>query len=522
MIETLGDIIRNNAYKFADETAFVYHGRTITFAEHHDRCQRVASALSRTGIRRQDRVSVLSQNKIEFLELYGAAELAGFILATVNFRLAPPEIEYIVNDSQPRILFFEAPFTETVAGLRDKLPTVESFVSFGHDDGALPDWAIDYETFVAMGDSGGAPHASTADDIMHLIYTSGTTGRPKGVIRRHHSELEVASLMATEIGVLVSDRMQLMMPLFHVGSRFLQLGAHLRGATVLLHYQFDPTDLLRTIDKERATITHMAPTMFQALLDDPVIDDVDLSTLHTLVYSAAPMSVALLQRGLARLGPVFLQLYGMTEGGGTTLHKRQHKLDGTDAERKRLGSIGQAAPTVDIKIVDDNGAELPTGEPGEIITRTPTHMSGYWNNSIATIEALRDGWYYTGDVGYLDDEGFLYLVDRKKDVIISGAENIYSREVEEAVASHPSVVDVAVIGLPDDYWGETVTAVVVAKPDEAVDEQTLIDHCKTQIASYKKPKTVYFVEDLPRLPSGKVNKVALRDRYRAIDDSEDT
>lgn len=514
MIETLGDIIRNNAYKFADESAFVYHGRTVTFADYHDRCQQAASALSRAGIRRQDRVSVLSQNKIEFLELYGAAELAGFILATVNFRLAPPEIEYIVNDSQPRILFFEAPFTETVAGLRDRLPTVETYVSFGHEIGALPSWAVDYETFVGSGDSVGAPHVSTPDDIMHLIYTSGTTGRPKGVVRRHRAEMEVASLMATEIGVLVSDRMQLMMPLFHVGSRFLQLGAHLRGATVVLHYQFDSADILHTIERERATITHMAPTMFQNLLDEPAIDDVDLSTLHTLVYSAAPMSVALLQRGLARLGPVFLQLYGMTEGGGTTLHKRQHKPEGSEKECRRLGSIGQAAPTVDIKIIGDDGTEQPTGEPGEILTRTPTHLSGYWNKSVATIEALRDGWYHTGDVGYLDEDGFLFLVDRKKDVIISGAENIYSREVEEAVASHPMVVDVAVIGLPDDYWGETVAAVVVVKDGQAPETQALIDHCKTQIASYKKPKTIFFVDDLPRLPSGKVNKVILRDRYR--------
>ena len=514
MIETLGDILRNNAHKFADETALVYHGQSLGFGDHFERCQMVASALSRIGVRRQDRVSVLSQNKIEFLELYGAAELAGFILATVNFRLAPPEIEYIVNDSQPRILFFEAPFTETIAGLRDRLPTIETFVSFGHEADALPEWAVDYETFVGSGDGTGAPHASTPDDIMHLIYTSGTTGRPKGVIRRHRAELEVASLMATEIGVLVSDRMQLMMPLFHVGSRFLQLGAHLRGAAVILHYQFEPADILRSIESERATITHMAPTMFQALLDEASIDDVDLSSLHTLVYSAAPMSVALLRRGLERLGPVFLQLYGMTEGGGTTLHKRQHRPDGTEKDLRRLGSIGQAAPTVDIKIINDDGNEQPIGKPGEILTRTATHMAGYWNNSVATIEALRDGWYHTGDVGYLDEEGFLYLVDRKKDVIISGAENIYSREVEEAVADHPSVIDVAVIGLPDDYWGETVAAVVVAKQGEVPDEQALIEHCKTRIASYKKPKNVFFVEDLPRLPSGKVNKVVLRDRYR--------
>ncbi len=210
---------------------------------------------------------------------------------------------------------------------------------------------------------------------------------------------------------------------------------------------------------------------------------------------------------------MFLQLYGMTEGGGTTLHKRQHKPDGTPDEVKRLGSIGQAAPNVDIKIVDSEGVEVPTGQPGEILTRTATHMAGYWNNSAATIAALRDGWYYTGDLGYVDEQGFLYLVDRKKDMIISGGENIYSREVEEALATHQSVQDVAVIGVKDEYWGEIVRAIVVLGTGEAVAEAELIEHCKTQIASYKKPKSVVFTSELPRLPSGKINKVVLRQLY---------
>jgi acyl-CoA synthetase (AMP-forming)/AMP-acid ligase II len=203
----------------------------------------------------------------------------------------------------------------------------------------------------------------------------------------------------------------------------------------------------------------------------------------------------------------------MTEGGGTTLHKRQHKPDGSPEDIKRLGSIGQAAPNVDVKIVDDEGRELPAGQPGEILTRTASHMMGYWNNSAATIAALRDGWYHTGDLGYLDDQGFLYLVDRKKDMIISGGENIYSREVEEALATHPAIQDVAVIGVKDEYWGETVRAVSVLGDGHTVTESELIEYCKTQIASYKKPKSIVFVDELPRLPSGKINKVILRQLY---------
>jgi acyl-CoA synthetase (AMP-forming)/AMP-acid ligase II len=507
MIETLGDLLRNNAHKFPDETAFVFADRRISFRQHFDRANRLASAIWKRGLRRQDRVSILSQNTIEFMETYAACELAGFIAATVNWRLAPPEMEYILNDSTPRLLVFEAQYAGVVDQIRHKLPHIEGFACFG---GPAPEWAMSYEDLLAGGDDAGAPSRPLPDEIMHLIYTSGTTGRPKGVMRSHRGEIAVAQLMATELGLIVSDRLQLMMPVFHVGSRFLQLGAHLRGATVILHHDFKPADIVDTIVRERVTMTHMAPTMVQAVLGVPGIEDADLSSLHTICYSAAPMPVPLLRRGLKLLGPVFLQLYGMTEGGGTTLHKRQHKPDGTAEDIRRLGSIGQAAPTVDIKIVDDEGRELPVGQTGEILTRTPSHMVGYWNNSAATIAALRGGWYHTGDLGMLDKQGFLYLVDRKKDMIISGAENIYSREVEEALATHPSVQDVAVIGVKDEYWGEVVRAIVVLAPGGQASEAELIDHCKTQIASYKKPKSVIFTGELPRLPSGKINKVVLR------------
>jgi acyl-CoA synthetase (AMP-forming)/AMP-acid ligase II len=510
VIETLGDILRNNAYKFPDEAAYVHGDRVVTFGDHCDRANRLASALYRLGLRRQDRVSILSQNTLEFMEVFGACELAGYIAATVNFRLAPPEMLYILTDSAPRVLIFDRQYSNTIGQIKDSLLNIETYICFG---GPAPDWALDYETFLAGGDPGGAPTRPLPDEIMHLIYTSGTTGRPKGVMRSHRGDIAVAQLMATELGLIVSDRLQLMMPVFHVGARFLQLGAHLRGARVVLHREFKPGEVIGTMVREKVTMTHMAPTMVQAVLNAPGIEEADLSSLHTICYSAAPMPVPLLRRGLKLLGPVFLQLYGMTEGGGTTLHKRQHKPDGSPEDLKRLGSIGQAAPNVDVKIVDDEGRELPAGQPGEILTRTASHMVGYWNNSAATLAALRSGWYHTGDLGYLDDQGFLYLVDRKKDMIISGGENIYSREVEEALATHPAIHDVAVIGAKDEYWGETVCAIAVMSPGKTVSERELIEHCKTQIASYKKPKTIIFVEDLPRLPSGKINKVVLRQLY---------
>jgi acyl-CoA synthetase (AMP-forming)/AMP-acid ligase II len=515
MIETLGDILRNNAWKFPHETAFRFEGVTVTFAQHLDRANRLGAALWQRGLRKQDRLSILSQNSLEFMECYAACELTGFIAATVNWRLAAPEVAWIVNDSSPRVMVFEAQYAELVDQIRASLTSVELFICIG---GTTPDWAEPYADFRDSGSAEGAPVRPRPDEVMHLIYTSGTTGRPKGAIRPHRAEMEVANLMATELGLIVSDRLQLMMPVFHVGARFLQIAAHLRGAAVVLHRGFDPWAILDTIETETVTMTHMAPTMVQAMLDQPGIETRDLSSLHTICYSAAAMPVPVLKRGLKLLGPVFLQLYGMTEGGGTTLHKRQHKPDGTPTDIKRLGSIGQAAPNVDIRIVDEEGHDLPIGQPGEILTRTATHFAGYWNNSAATLAALRNGWYHTGDLGYLDEEGFVYLVDRKKDMIVSGGENIYSREVEEAIASHPAVQDVAVIGVKDSYWGESVRAVVVLAPGKAATSEELIAHCKTEIASYKKPRSVVFVDELPRLPSGKINKVVLRQTCGAPDE----
>jgi acyl-CoA synthetase (AMP-forming)/AMP-acid ligase II len=509
VLESLGDILRGNAYRLPDETAIVHGGRRITFGEQFVRSQRLASALYRAGLRRQDRVAVLSKNSERYLEIYGAAELSGFVVATVNFRLTAAEIGYIVGDCAPKALFFEAEHADGIASLRASLPSVEQFVCIG----APADGAFEYDAFRASGAADGAPLRSRMDDVMHLIYTSGTTGRPKGVVRTHRAEMRIADLMTTEVGVLREDVVLIMMPLFHVGARWVQLGTHLRGARIILHREFDPLEVLQTIERERVTVVHMTPTIIQRVLDHPRIDDFDLRSLRTIYYSAAPMPLPLLRRGLAKLGSVFLQAYGMTEGYGTTLHKGQHRPDGTPEDVKRLASVGQAATGVDLRIVSDDGELQPPGVPGEIELHTDSRMSGYWNNSIATAAALQDGWYKSGDIGYLDDHGYLYLVDRKKDMIVSGGENIYCREVEEAIGSHDDVAEVAVIGVPDPAWGEAVRAIVVVKDGAQVSEAQLVEHCRTRIASYKKPRSVVFVSELPRLTTGKVNKVLLRERY---------
>ena len=286
MIETLGDILRNNAYKFPNETAYVFGDHRISFGDHHARAARLASGLYKLGLRRQDRVSILAQNAMEYMETYGACALTGFIAATVNFRLAPPEMAYILADASPRILVFEAQYAAAIAQIKPGLTSIETYICIG---GPRPDWALDYEAVLVSGDVEGAPDRPLPDEIMHLIYTSGTTGRAKGVMRSHRGDVAVAQLMATELGLIVSDRLQLIMPMFHVGARFLQLGAHLRGATVVLHRDFNPPEIVETMVTEKVTMTHMAPTMVQSLLDDPAIETADTASLRMIVYAAAPM-----------------------------------------------------------------------------------------------------------------------------------------------------------------------------------------------------------------------------------------
>jgi len=506
--QTLADMLDNNAWKYPDETAFVWEDRRVTHAEFHVRVSKLANGLRRLGLKRQDRIGILSQNRLEYQEVYGACEISGFVCATVNWRLAIPEMVYIINDGAPKVLFFEAAYAETVLAMKDQLKTVEHFICI---DGG--EFGENYSDFVASGEASGVPFRPLPDDIAFLIYTSGTTGRPKGVMLGQGAQVATAEILGSDQRNSPADRLLIMMPLFHIGAKVIQLAQHWRAGMVVVQKGFEPKVILDCIEREKITVTHMAPTMIQTLLESPEIDKADLSSLRMVVYAAAPMPIPVLKKGLKMLGPVFQHQFGQTEGIGTTLLAHQHRPDGTDRDREILTSVGQVSPRVNIRIVDDNGDDLPVGDVGEILLTSPGIMKGYWNNTAATIDTLRDGWVHTGDVGRLDAEGYLYLVDRKKDMIISGGENIYSREVEEAVVTHDAVSEVAVIGVPDEKWGEAVKAVVVLRAGMNATAQELIDHCRTLIASYKRPRHIEFVDDIVKLPSGKIDKVRLRRLY---------
>jgi acyl-CoA synthetase (AMP-forming)/AMP-acid ligase II len=502
----LRDITLRNARYQPGRAAVVFENRRCTHAEFASRAFRLANALLARGLRRE-RIAVLAPNCLEYLEIFCACESANLTIVNMNYRLSVKELIDICRDCEPAALIFHAQFKDLVGELLRAVGTFRMlFCISGTYHGAEA-----YET-VGDGCSDAPPDVAIADeDVAYLIYTSGTTGRPKGVMLSHAAIVESARCISHEGGARSVDLMLIVMPLYHIGARIEQLAFTIMGATTVLHGSFEASAILRSIQAERVSAAHLAPIMIQRLLDSPDLVSTDKSTLRCIHYASAPMPVPTLRRAIAAFGPILTQIYGMTECiVASLLTPAQHNLAGSQAEVKRLASAGQAFLGCSIRIVRPDGADATPGEVGEILVHGPGIMNGYWNNPTATLSTLRGGWMHTGDLGYLDADNFVFVVDRKKDMIISGGENIYSWEVEEALRSHPSVAEAAVIGVPDAEWGESVKAFVVTRQDVCASAEDLITHCRSLIASYKKPRTVEFVAALPRLFNGKIDKKALR------------
>ncbi|MCW2830159.1 MAG: fadD3 5, partial [Aeromicrobium sp.] len=472
---TLGRMVRENAQRFGDVPAYVDESDTLTHADLHLRATRLASALAALGMRRQDRLSILARNGVRFGEVLAAGQLSGIVVGTVSFRLAPPDIARTIADTAPRVLICEAEFLPAVRVHRAALETVTHVVVLDPPPGGLEAGEIGYAELLASGGDC-LPFEARPDDIACLIYTSGTTGRAKGGILGQREMRRLAQIMNGEMRTGSHDRILLVMPLFHIGAMAMGLGVHDRGGTALLRRQFEPAATVTDVATHDVTVLHLAPTLLQAMLDERPSAQA-LAGVRTVVYSAAPITSRTLDAAMAAMPSAgFLNLYGQTEVITSGLPRELHSTDGSDDARRRLRSVGHPFPDTAVRLVDDGGHEVASGEPGEISVRSPAMFRGYWNNSAATSETLRDGWCHTGDIGVMDSDGILHLVDRKKDVVISGGENVYCPEVEEAVLSHPSIAACAVIGLPDDRWGEAVTAVVVAEPGAAVDPDALQAH----------------------------------------------
>lgn len=508
---TLGLVVERNARLWPDQTALIYEGRSIAYGEFGSLVRRTANALRALGIKPSDRVAILAKNSPEYLALYLAAGLVGCIAVGINYRLNVAEQSDIIADSEPQLFLFENEYADRLEILTKSLKSSVPTLNLGERLINIQSW----DEKLAQASDGAPECAGSPVDPALMIYTSGTTGKPKGVLLSNMAMVEMAREYALAQGARPTDRMIIVMPFYHIGGTGQLLAYLIVGATIILSRAFDAEQMLNSIQTHRATAALFAPTMIQMMLDIQEHAPRDVSSLKTVCYASAPMSVALSQRARAAFGEIFLQVYGMTEQAvGTVLHKHQHFATGTKEQVGRLASAGQAFLNTEIKIVRDDGSECATDESGEICTRSKALMLGYWRRTEATSEAIGDGWMHTGDIGYLDKEQYLFVQDRKKDMIISGGENIYSREVEEALLMHPAVLETAVIGVPDAKWGETVKALIVFRAGASSTSDELIAHCREFIAGYKCPRSIDVLEILPRIAStNKVDKRALRAPY---------
>ena len=483
-------------------------GFSATFAEHRDRvCQLVDGMARELGLGRGDRFAVMALNGHEFLELYHASFLGGSVINPLNLRLAPQELAFIVKDSASRVCFADAFFAPLVDNVRAEAG-IDQVVLIGGGD--VPH-DLAYEDLVATGRPV-LPPEPEEDDLAVLMYTGGTTGLPKGVVIDNRALMLDGYKVATRFGMDESLVYLHQTPMFHAASLGGILAVPAVGGRTTFVPVFQPASVLDVIERHQVTMTVMVPTMVAMLLDAPEFQPKRLASLEALVYGAAPMPTALVQRVLELLPDVDLfQGYGMTENCGllTCLGPEEHRRAGD-----RLRSAGRPLLGSEVSIQDDAGVMLAAGQTGEVCARAGNYMREYWNRPEETADAFRGGWYHTGDAGYLDDHGYLYLVDRVKDMIVTGGENVYSAEVENAIAGHPDVSQVAVIGIPSEQWGEAVLAIVVAKPGAAPTEEEIKAWARERIAGYKVPKAVEFRQDpLPLSAAMKVLKRDLRAPY---------
>ena len=499
-LNALVDIIRANGAERPDNRAVTYNGTSQTFAELDRRSSRIANALISAGVGPQDRVAYLDKNVPAYFEVAFGALKADAVLVGVNWRLAAPEVAHILGDAGATVLFVGSEFADTVAAIVGGLAALKTIVA---NDGDR------FEPLEAWldGHPETDPHVpTTGGEVATQLYTSGTTGHPKGVMLTNDNLATIINNVASQWRMGPGSVSLAAMPMFHIGGSGWAFVSMAFGAEVILMRDIDPAALIDLISAHHITHAFLVPAVLQFMLLMPNLATADVASLEFIVYGASPITETTLTDSIRALGCEFMQVYGLTETTGAIT-----QLDPEAHRPELLRSCGSAYPWVELRCVDAAGEDVPTDTVGEIWTRSGQNMLGYWNQPEATAEAVTpDGWFKTGDAGYLDAEGHLFIHDRVKDMIVSGGENIYPAEIENVLAQHPSVADVGVIGVPDDRWGETVKAVVVARPGTEIDEADLIAFARERLAGFKLPRSVDIIDELPRNPSGKILKKDLR------------
>jgi fatty-acyl-CoA synthase len=515
---TLPEVLRDQASRQGDRIAYEFEGRRTSFAALDSQTNRVANGLLALGLKKGDRIAYLGKNSDIYFELLIGASKAGIVLTPVNWRLAAPEVAYIVNDCAAPVMFVGPEFIPLVRDIRGQLANVHTLLTTEGGDPAWQDFAPWRD---AQPDEAPAI-AVQRDDVTIQLYTSGTTGKPKGAMLSHRNLLFMVQADGQEMPDwdrwTSDDVILLAMPVFHIGGTQWGVNSLYFGAQGVIAREFDAERVLDYIEGHGVSKLFMVPSAMQIVVRQPRAAQVDFSRLTHIFYGASPIPAALLRECIGVFQCAFVQVYGMTETTGAivALHPEDH-VEGSE----RMRAAGRAMPGVELVVRDELGQALPPHEIGEVATRSGANMVGYWNLPEATAKTLAaDGWLSTGDAGYLDEDGYLYIQDRIKDMIISGGENVYPAEVESAVCDFPGVAEAAVIGVPDDKWGEAVKAVVVLKPGVQATAADIIAFTRTRIAGYKTPKTIDFVEELPHNPSGKLLRRELRAPYWAGKDRQ--
>ncbi|WP_342600327.1 AMP-binding protein [Psychrobacillus sp. FSL H8-0483] len=491
-METLGQLALKSAAAYPNKTAIKDQYRSFTYKDMMDRAYALSTYFHEKGLEKGDRIAILMSNRLEHIELDVAVSLAGLIKVPLNYRLHPKEHQYMLNDASPKLIIGDQALIDPIGSSIEVLIIGEA-----------------YEDAVQKNSGKQFKENVDEDDLFAIMYTSGTTGNPKGVMLSHRNMIAGALSLAQVCEVDYDDVIGHVAPLTH-GSNFLSHVSWLYGSTQVVFHKFEPEEFVNDLKKEGVSVIFLVPTMVNLMIQHPSFDPSQLSTLKTINMAGSPIAASKLEQALNQTGSIFAETYGQVEAPMciTMMPKKELGL--------RLESCGRVGTFVDVKIVDAEGNEVKDGEVGEIICKGSLVMKGYWNNEKATNDTLKDGWLHTGDLGWKSPEGYVHIVDRKKDVIISGGVNIYPREVEEVLNLHQGVKETCVIGVPDDEWGENVVAYVVPNGKETVTTEALIALCIENLASFKKPKSIHIVNELPKSSYGKILKREMRDQYKEV------
>ncbi|MBN2062055.1 MAG: long-chain-fatty-acid--CoA ligase [Deltaproteobacteria bacterium] len=511
----IGDIIRREARIRSQKIAVVEGEKEFTYQEVNQRVNRLANTLLKIGVVKGDKIAFMGNTSHQFMEFYFATAKIGSIAVPINARFSSDEAEYVLKKAEVKLLIYNEDMEETVQKLRSNISGITQFVSTGntgHD-------VLFYEEFISNESDIDPNQVVGPDDIAIIMFTSGATGFPKGVIATQRNIMANTNTMCLELDLGPEDISLLAMPLYHIGGLWPMLSMVYRGGTSILIPRFDLEPMFEMIQKRKVTFINLVPTVLLRIISHPNILSYNLESIRLIMHAAAPIPREQLKNAMKVFGPHRLTTgLGSTEANGALIHFRssEHALEGPMVSK--LGSVGKDAMGVEIAIVDEEGREVPNGEPGEIIGKGDNIAPSYWKLPKESAESFRDGWLYTGDIGYRDQDGYIYIVDRKKDIIISGGENVASREVEEVLHQHPSVYEAAVIGVPDNEWGEGVKAVIVLKGEFVgkVDDKELMEFCRSRLAGYKRPRSIDFVAELPKNAAGKIDKVILKNHYKKL------